>query len=200
MTKTYKVLAWVTLVLVVGLGIKVSTSSAPQAGDSLVSTIATHYLNGIEVGSSDQFQVDGSGNFSSSGMQTGSTEVLTGSQKAAQYLTASVAFASTTSATSSNVNLGSAAAGFITIGTSTPSGAGGQVVSATAISANSQVFIQQVTFNAIPGTTCNATPATSTVVTAITASTTNTSLNGFTIKAGSIPATNPNCYAFHIIN
>ncbi len=203
MTNFQKILVGTLLVLALGLGLKGATKTSAPLGDSLTSVIATHYLNGINVGSSDQFAVDGSGNITQTGNQvvTGN-DTASGFQKALQFLTSTVGSASTTSSTNPTVLLGSSAAGYITIGTSTPAGTLGQQVNAstTAIDATSQVFLQLSATTTIPGVTCNSTNTTTPIIANIFASSTNTALNGFQAKSLATPVTNPLCLYYHIIN
>lgn len=109
------------------------------------------------------------------------------------------ASSSSTTIASITLQLGSSSNGQLTIGTVTPATA---LVNAstTAITQNSLVFVQPTATTTIPTVTCNAVPPTSTTVSVIFASSTNTSLNGFQLRAGSIPTTNPNCYNYWIIN
>jgi hypothetical protein len=89
-----------------------------------------------------------------------------------------------------------AVAGHLTIGA-------GQTVesaSTTAISSSSdRVVVQLEQTTPIAGVTCNTTlNASSSEASTVFASTTNTSLNGFTINVASAPVTNPFCYSYSI--
>ena len=188
MTNTYKVLAWVTLVLVLGLGLIVRSQQSTKLGDSLTSTIATHFLNGINVGTNDQFKVDGSGNITNIGTQTVTgNDIATGYQSAAQYLTATVGTSS-----SSPAALGSAAAGhFVVAAGATTVGA-----STTAVTLSSDISVNLEATTPIAGTTCNSTINSSStpIVTSKTAG------NGFLLTIASAPVTNPFCYSYSITN
>lgn len=105
--------------------------------------------------------------------------------------------ASTT--TTTPIQLGSGSHGQITVGTSTPA-IRIQNASTTAITATSMVFLQQISTTTMPSVTCNATQATNTQVSLVFASSTNSSMNGFQITLGSIPATNPACFNYWIVD
>ncbi len=118
-----------------------------------------------------------------------------------KYAVISPVSASSSSTTAANIYLalGASSAGQLTIGTSTP---GTRVVNAstTAITSPSDlVLVFSRSTTTIPGVTCNATAPTSTILSSIFASSTNTGLNGFQLTAGSIPTTNPNCYEYLIV-
>jgi hypothetical protein len=86
--------------------------------------------------------------------------------------------------------------GHLTIGT-------GQTIesaSTTAVTASSdRVVVQLEQTTPIAGVTCNTTlNASSSEATTVFASTTNTSLNGFTIQVSGAPVTNPFCYSYSI--
>jgi hypothetical protein len=189
MTNTYKVLAWVTLVLILGLGLIVRGQSSTKLGDSLTSTIATHYLNGINVGTSDQFAIDGSGNVTQTGNQTTTgNESITGSQTAATFKTATVGISS-----SSPAALGSAASGhFVVAAGATTVGA-----STTAVTLNSDIAVQLEATTPIAGTTCNSSI---TVASSTPIITSKVAGNGFNMTIASAPLTNPFCYSYSITN
>lgn len=156
-------------------------TSQPVVG-GLYETNPTQFVSGFSAGSVNQYAVDSSGNLASTGTVNATTV------KASLYTTATIGSSSTTPAA-----LGSAAAGFIAIGTSTPAT---RVLNAssTAITINSQVFVQQSSTTTVPNVTCNTTAATSTIVSGIFPG------SGFQITTGSVPTTNPNCYYYRIIN
>lgn len=188
MTNFYKFLAWVQLVLLLGLGLNVTLKQPVKLGDSLTSVIATHYLNGINVGSSDQFSIDGSGNTTQTGNQTVTgNETITGTQSAAKYATATVGTSS-----SSPAALGSAASGhFVVAAAATTASA-----STTAITLNSDVQLSFELTTPIAGTTCNSTVNSSSTI----AIATKVAGNGFTVTTAGAPTTNPFCYSYSITN
>lgn len=104
----------------------------------------------------------------------------------------SVAYATATNCADSAgaAACGSAAAGAVVI----DAGSTSVVVSTTAVTANSEVFVQyDSSLGTRLGITCNTTPA----LPAVTARTAGTS---FTITVPAAPAVNPACYTYHIIN
>ncbi len=118
---------------------------------------------------------------------------------ASKYQTLFSVNASTTSSTAPTLPLAlsKSSHGIITVGTSTPA-VRTTYASTTAVTANSTVWLQQTT-SGPTGVTCNTTGATSTI-SAIFASTTNISLNGFSATLGSIPTTNPVCLEYWVVD
>jgi hypothetical protein len=177
------VIGIVSLLVGLGFGYFVHNGANQEASfGARPRTIVENFVNGLYAGTTNQLSVDESGNLSTSGNATSSN------MTAATYRTASVG-----SSSSTNASLGSASAGFLTIGTSTPAT---RIVNAstTAVTIRSQIFVTQSATTTVAGTTCNSTPATSTIVTHIWPGV------GFTLSTGSIPTTNPNCYYYRILN
>lgn len=116
-----------------------------------------------------------------------------------KFFTLSSTNASTTSSTAPTLPLalGAGSHGIITVGTSTPA-VRTTYASTTAVTSNSTVFFQQ-TASGPAGVTCNTTGATSTIVTTYTSST-RASLNGFAVTLGSIPATDPVCLEYWVVD
>lgn len=129
---------------------------------------AASTLIDLQVGSATKFKVDKAG------------------------VSTSVAYATSTNCSDSAgaAACGSAAAGSVVI----DAGSTSVVVSTTAVTANSQIFVQ---YDSSLGTrlsvTCNTTPA----LPAVTARTAATS---FTITVPAAPVTNPACYSYFIVN
>jgi len=151
---------------------------ASKAGENfgaVVHNVQEQFSAGAKFGRTDQLTI------SNTGAITSSVGV-----SAATYSTAG-----NTTSSSSPAALGSSSAGHIVIA------AGGTTgnASTTAVTANSQIFytVEQVT--PIAGTTCNTTIPTSTLVTSVLVAG-----NGFQVKVGTSPVTNPLCVAFRILN
>lgn len=111
--------------------------------------------------------------------------------------------ASTTSSTLPYlyINLGAGTHGQFTLGTATPtSGFPSVSATATAVTLNSMVFVQQTSTTSIPGVTCNGTATVTPLTKIVFASSTNISNNGFTVTAISSPLTNPLCYDYWILD
>lgn len=114
------------------------------------------------------------------------------------WLTGNPSFSSATYATATNCSdsagaaaCGSAAAGSVVIDAATTS----VVVNTTAVTANSQIFIQEdSSLSTRLSVTCNTTIARAYVVTARTAAT------SFTITTNAAPVTNPACLSYKIVN
>lgn len=119
------------------------------------------------------------------GAATGTSVNLSGSVTAATYSTATNCADSAGAAA-----CGSAAAGAFVVDAGTTS----VVVSTTAVTANSQVFVQ---FDASLGTrlgiTCNTTPAAPSV-------TARTAATSFTVSIPVAPVTNAACFTYHVVN
>jgi hypothetical protein len=171
--KKYILISIVSLLLGIGFGFKLPHGAQLGGGAKL----DQHFVYGLFAGQTDQFAVTSTGTISSTANVT-----------AASYGSATIGSSST-----SPFALGSAIAGHITVGTTTPA-TRVAIASSTAVTANSSIILQQETTTPIAGTTCNGTAATSTLVTSKIAG------SGFVVTSGSIPATNPECYAFWIIN
>lgn len=171
------------LVFVVGLGFgylvfhspttSTKTPTEKKAG-AQVQNDTFNFTGGLNAGSTNQYAIDGSGNVTTSG-----------SISAATFKSATVG-----SSSSSPAALGSAASGhFVLAAAATTANA-----STTAVTANSDIQVQQELVTPIAGTTCNTAIASGTVVSLITAS------NGFQIKTQIAPTTNPFCYSYSINN
>lgn len=206
-----KIVSSVALLLLgFGFGFLVFHNGA-KLGDSLVSTIATHFVNGINAGTSDQFSINGSGVITSSAANTFSggntfsgantfsatttlaTSTVTrltvsGQTSSATYITAT----NGTTSSSSPVALGSASAGHIVV----PTGGTTGNASTTAVTANSEIFLTQETTTPIAGTTCN----TNVVASSTVAVSSVVAGNGFIVTVNAAPITNPFCYAYKIVN
>ncbi len=177
--------------LLVGLGLGYFVSHGAKFGDSLVSTVATHYVNGINVGSSDQFAVNGSGAITASGAITSTGAFTTTGAASTGALTATLFKSSTIGASSSSpAALGAAPAGHFIIAASATTAS----ASTTAVTANSSILLQIEHTTPIAGTTCN-TAATTTPGVA-----TKVAGNGFTVSTLAAPVTNPLCLAYWIVN
>jgi hypothetical protein len=91
-----------------------------------------------------------------------------------------------------------AVAGHLTVGT----GQSVESASTTAITSSSdRVVVQLEQTTPVAGVTCNTTlNGSTTEATAVFASTTNTSLNGFILYLAGAPVTNPFCYSYSIVH
>lgn len=113
--------------------------------------------------------------------------VFTGTVNAASYGTAS----NCSDGTATPADCGSASAGSVIISAA----ATAVVVNTTAVTANSQIFVQEdSSLGTRLSVTCNTTIARTYVVTARTAGT------SFTITASAAPVTNPACLSYRILN
>jgi len=128
------------------------------------------------------------------GAVSGTTGTFTGALSAADYLTASNCQVKGTAASPSAVACGAAPAGAFTCD---PAATGATcVVSTTAVTANSEITVQQVTYlNTLLTVTCNTASVlpSGPLVTAISAGT------SFTISLGTV-MTNPGCFVYTIDN
>lgn len=214
------IIGLIVLVLVVGLGY--SLSHKKVLGDGTVQNSPVWFYNGLSAGnlssngySGSKFFVDSTGALTVNGVTNTGNATSTGSgsrtgnetvigQNIAQQLFLNFGLGSTTTATSLltstlGASIGSpiVASGHIVV----EAGQTSASASTTAIDVNSDVQLQLEQTTPIPGTTCNTTiNSSSTDAVLVTASTTNTSLNGFQVKVSSTPVTNPFCYSFSITN
>lgn len=182
--KNILIAAVVALLIGLGLGYLLPHGSKLGAvSNNYQATIPPQwFVNGVAVGSSQQFVIGSNGNQTVTGNET-----LTGSQTASQYLTTTVGLSS-----SSPAALGSAASGHFIMAAGTTSAQ----ASTTAVTANSDIQLSLEQTTPIAGTTCNTTVnASSTYAIA-----TKVAGNGFTVTTAGAPTTNPFCYSYSITN
>ncbi len=179
----------------------------PAAADIGFSTSSTYRFrigdNGAMLGASERFLFSstalGSGVTADTGIgrnAAGVIEINNGTNGTFRDLTArnlnGATYTTTTNCADSAgaAACGSAAAGSVVI----DAGATTVVVSTTAVTANSQIFVQ---YDSSLGTrlsvTCNTTPA-------LPAVTARTAVTSFTITVPAAPVTNPACYSYYIVN
>lgn len=213
------IIGLIVVLIVVGLGISLSHKKA--FGDGTVQNTPVWFYAGLSAGnqsttgySGSGFSVSSSGALTANGItntgnanstgnatRTGNDTVI-GSQTA-QTLFLNFATSSTSPTTTLSSTAGASigspivASGHLVVAVGQTS----QSASTTAVDVNSDVQVQLEQTTPIAGVTCNTTlSSSSTDAVLITASSTNTSLNGFQIKVSATPVTNPFCYSFSITN
>jgi hypothetical protein len=187
--KKFIVIVLASLLVGVGLGYSLPHGAKTEGPVGAGVEINSDFTYGFTAGSSRQMSVDSSGNLSTSGDLSATDDITaTDLVTAARYATGSVG-----SSSSSPSALGSAAAGYFVVGTGTPATRLG-LASTTAVTANSVIMVQQETRSPMAGVTCNTTLATSSSITTVAPD------SGFVLTVGSIPATNPQCWSYWIIN
>jgi hypothetical protein len=177
------------VVLLVGFGFGFVTfhkgaNESPVGG--IYNTNPTQFINGFSAGTTNQLAVDSAGNATTTGSVRLATSTVTGLMTSGRFGTLSNGVSS-----SSPAALGTAASGFFTATGTT------QSASSSAITTTSQIFLQQVmSSSTVPSASlfgsgpwsCNQTPATTTVVKLIIASSTSPSNNGFVVQPYAAPS------------
>lgn len=131
------------------------------------------------------------------GVGTGSQGNVAGTIQSGAYQTGTNCAAVGTAANPSVASCTSAAAGSVSCATNASGGT--CTVNTTAVTANSEIFLEQradTTTGTRLGVTCNTTKDSNSTAPQITAVTAATS---FTFQLGTV-ATNPECFSYHIIN
>jgi hypothetical protein len=181
------------IVLVGGLVYLGVTYPKGGFGAPIVARVQTWFDQGLKIGQSGgnpvlTFNGAGAltGNLSTTGDLSASNDITaTDLVTAARYASASVG-----SSSSSPAALGSAVSGHFIVAASASTAS----ASTTAVTSDSAIILQQEQTTPIAGTTCNASNASGTMVTAKVVG------NGFTMKTQTTAATNPYCFSYWIIN